>query len=259
MLIIRTYKTIIFFASNFFFLFVGAAINLFAIPCGERRRARAQAVLTMLWCKCVCFILGIHVTKSGHRSKKGGFTVSNHAGYADVFVMGSQRPTSFLSKHDVRDWPIIGWLAYLGGTVFVNRNSKRAALLAMAEIEKKIDAGITVIIFPEGTTSHGKTIRVFKSTFFKIPVTKNIPVRPASIKYADDAVAAVAWYGGMHIAASVSRCITILLSGPWLNGGWRWRQEKISAHLRRTALWPDWKTGNGDIRRINGQKGNGEN
>jgi 1-acyl-sn-glycerol-3-phosphate acyltransferase len=115
--------------------------------------------------------------------------------------MGCQRPTAFLSMQEVKSWPIIGWMAYLGGTVFVNRDSKRAALNAMSEIEMKVDWGITVIIFPEGGTSDGREVRTFKSTFFKIPAGRNIPVRPASIRYAEDIVDAVAWHSGAHILA----------------------------------------------------------
>jgi 1-acyl-sn-glycerol-3-phosphate acyltransferase len=100
---------------------------------------------------------------------------------------------------EVKSWPIVGWLAYLGGTVFVNRASKRAALNAMSEIEMKVDWGITVIIFPEGATSDGRSVKAFKSTFFKIPVSRNIPVRPASIRYAEDVVDAVAWHSGAHV------------------------------------------------------------
>jgi 1-acyl-sn-glycerol-3-phosphate acyltransferase len=82
----------------------------------------------------------------------------------------------------------------------VNRNSKRASLDAMTEIEKKVAWGITVIIFPEGGTSDGRSVRAFKSTFFKIPVSMSVPVRPASIRYAENIVDAVAWHSGAHIA-----------------------------------------------------------
>lgn len=199
MLIARTYKSILLLSSNLFLLPIGAAVNLFFIP-SERGRARAQAVMTMLWARLICVLLGIRVTKHGQRRKGAVFTVCNHASYVDVLVMGCQRPTAFLSMQEVKGWPIIGWMAYLGGTVFVNRNSKRAALDAMTEIEKKMAWGITVIIFPEGGTSDGRSVRAFKSTFFKIPVSMSVPVRPASIRYAENIVEAVAWHSGAHIA-----------------------------------------------------------
>ena len=93
----------------------------------------------------------------------------------------------------------MGWLASLGGTIFVNRESKRAAVGVMQEIERKIDHGVTVIIFPEGATSDGKALRRFKSTFFRVPARKNVPVTPVSIRYPNALLGAVAWYGGMKL------------------------------------------------------------
>jgi 1-acyl-sn-glycerol-3-phosphate acyltransferase len=195
----KIYKTLLFIISNLIFLFPGVALNLIFLAADLRSRAKMQAVLTMLWSRAMCRILGIRVGKGGLPPDRGGFTVCNHASYIDVFAMGSIGPTVFLSNHEVKDWPLIGWLARLGGTVFVNRNSKRAALDAMREIERKIDLGITAIIFPEGTTSDGKSVRAFKSAFFNIPARQKIDVRPVSIRYAGNIVDGVAWYGGMKL------------------------------------------------------------
>lgn len=148
----------------------------------------------------MCSILDIRVIKRGVRMETGGYAVCNHMSYLDVFAVGSVRPSAFLSNHEVKGWPIVGWLAWLGGTVFVNRKSKRAALDAMREIEQKIDSGITVIIFPEGTTSDGRSIKAFKSTFFKVPAARNIPVAPVSIRYLSDMQDKLVWHGGMKLA-----------------------------------------------------------
>ena len=198
MMLRKIYRTLLVIISNIIFLFPGVLLNLLFLPAG-RSRARMQAVLTMLWSRAMCAILGIRVAKEGHGMKSVCFTVCNHASYADVFAMGSLGPTVFLSNHEVKEWPVIGWLARLGGTVFVNRNSKRAALQSMRAIEMKIEYGITVIIFPEGATSDGRTVRGFKSTFFNVPVRQNIRVRPVSIRYADEIVESVAWHGGARI------------------------------------------------------------
>jgi 1-acyl-sn-glycerol-3-phosphate acyltransferase len=181
------------------FLLAGLGVNL-VFSASNRRRARANAISTMLWARTMCSILGIRVIKRGAAMESGGFTVCNHMSYLDVFVMGSVRPSSFLSNHEVKGWPVVGWLASLGGTVFVNRKSKRAALDAMREIEQKIDADIAVIIFPEGTTSDGRSVKAFKSTFFKVPAGRNIPVVPVSIRYAPDMQDELVWHGGMKLA-----------------------------------------------------------
>jgi 1-acyl-sn-glycerol-3-phosphate acyltransferase len=181
------------------FLLAGLGVNLF-FSGSDRRRARANAISTMLWARAMCSILGICVVKRGVVMGKGCFTVCNHMSYLDVFAVGSIRPSAFLSNHEVKGWPVVGWLASLGGTVFVNRKSKRAALDAMREIEQKIDAGIAVVMFPEGTTSDGRSVKAFKSTFFRVPASRKIPVAPVSIRYALDMQDELVWHGGMKLA-----------------------------------------------------------
>jgi 1-acyl-sn-glycerol-3-phosphate acyltransferase len=186
-------------SASLLFLLAGLGVN-FILAGSHRRRAKANAVSTMLWARTMCSVLGIRVVKTGAAMESGGFTVCNHMSYLDVFAVGSDRPSAFLSNNEVKGWPVVGWLASLGGTVFVNRKSKRAALDAMREIEQKIDAGIAVIIFPEGTTSDGRSVKAFKSAFFKIPAGMNIPVAPVSIRYAPDMQDELVWHGGMKLA-----------------------------------------------------------
>jgi 1-acyl-sn-glycerol-3-phosphate acyltransferase len=221
-MLMRLFRIFVFFALNLTFLIAGGLVNLILLPAG-RLRSKAQAIMTMLWSRAICKIFGIRIVKGGRRKRSGGFTVCNHAGYADVFVMGGLRPTVFLSNHEVRRWPLFGWLAALGGVVFVNRNSKRAALKAMRQLERKIESGVTVILFPEGTTSDGKTVRPFKSAFFSIPVRQNIPVRPACIRYPEHIADHVAWHGGAKIAphfwrfAGLGRIDVSVYFGPLVN------------------------------------------
>jgi 1-acyl-sn-glycerol-3-phosphate acyltransferase len=197
--LLKLIRIVAFIALNLASLAVGVLVNLALLP-AARLRAVAQAWMTMVWAKASCLIFGIRVRKGGRRKKGGGFTVCNHAGYADIFVMGSLRPTVFLSNHEVRGWPLFGWLASLAGVVFVNRNSKRAALGAMRQLEQRMETGVTVVVFPEGTTSDGTAVRPFKSAFFDIAVRRNAPVRPAGIRYPGGLAAYAAWHGAVPLA-----------------------------------------------------------
>jgi 1-acyl-sn-glycerol-3-phosphate acyltransferase len=195
---LKIYRIFLLVLASMIFLLVGIGLNIiFAL--NGRLRARAAAVGTMMWARSMCRVLGVHMARTCSVADVGFFTVCNHMSYVDILVLGSVRPSAFLSKHEVKSWPIIGQLAMLGGTVFVKRGSKRAAVDSMREIRQKIEAGIAVIIFPEGTTSEGKEIMPFKSTFFKVPASMNIPVTPASIRYAPEVRNEVAWYGGMEL------------------------------------------------------------
>jgi 1-acyl-sn-glycerol-3-phosphate acyltransferase len=197
---VKLFRITAFIALNLLCLPAGVIANLLTVPVGRLMRARAQAVMTMLWSKAACRIFGIRVRLGGSRGKHDGFMVCNHVSYSDIFVLGSLGPTVFLSNHEVRGWPLFGWVAELGGVVFVNRNSKRAALGAISELERKLKAGVTVVVFPEGTTSDGASVGPFRSAFFNIPVRQNIYVRPAGLRYHEKVADYVAWHGGAKLA-----------------------------------------------------------
>ena len=130
-------------------------------------------------------------------------------------VLGSVLLAVFVSKHEVRRWPLIGWLASLGGTIYVNRESKRDALKVLDEIRQAIADGVNVIVFPEGTTTNGLEMKSFKSTLFDAPAVLGVPVLPVSIKYtavdgreieAAD-VDLVAWHGNQPLLPHVWRLL----------------------------------------------------
>ncbi|HMK60079.1 MAG TPA: lysophospholipid acyltransferase family protein [Dissulfurispiraceae bacterium] len=225
---LRLCRLILLLPTSLFFLVAGAIVNI-VTAASESCRARACAVCTMMWARVMCMILGIRIKKSGAESELGGFVVCNHSSYLDVLVMGSVRPSSFLAKKEVKGWPLVGWLATLGGTLFVNRENKKSAVMAMEEIGRKIDHGVMVVIFPEGTTSDGRSIRVFKSTFFSVPACRNMPVTPVSIRYPAELIGSVAWYGGMGLLPHLWRLLGIrrIDASIYFNPP-VWRQE---AHL----------------------------
>jgi len=158
------------------------------------------------WARLTCFILGIHITPAGdYGNKDVFFIVSNHCSYLDILVIGAIMPSVFVSKSEVSSWPFLGWMVKLAGTVFVNRESKTASVKALEAIKKRLRSGISVVVFPEGTTSNGLSIRNFKSTFFKAPIDSGVPVLPVSILYSHidrrpvtaDRIDTVAWHSDM--------------------------------------------------------------
>ncbi|BDB96425.1 hypothetical protein HYD_5580 [Candidatus Hydrogenosomobacter endosymbioticus] len=100
--------------------------------------------------------------------------------YIDIVVIGSVVPARFISKSDVRNWPIIGWLSGMFGTIFVDRkpSSTRASV---ANICNAVNNRDNVVLFPEGTTSDGCRILPFKSSFFKLP--RECVIQPIFLEY----------------------------------------------------------------------------
>lgn len=92
-----------------------------------------------------------------------GLIVSNHLSYLDILVLSSVTPAVFVSKADVRKWPVFGWLAAIGGTVFIERERRTHVGAVNREIESALGEGVPVVVFPEGTSSDGKNILTFRS------------------------------------------------------------------------------------------------
>jgi lyso-ornithine lipid O-acyltransferase len=101
-----------------------------------------------------------------------GLLVTNHLSYLDILVLGSLTPAVFVAKREIKSWPVFGWLTSLSGSVYVNRERRTHAGQAATEIEAALHTGVVVILFPEGTSSDGKTLLPFKSALLE-PATRH--------------------------------------------------------------------------------------
>jgi len=93
--------------------------------------------------------------------------ISNHASYLDIIILGSLFKTSFIAKKEISKWPLLGILAKLQNTIFIDR---RVSSLKNQEnqIIKHLNEKKNLVIFPEGTSSDGNRVLPFKSSLFNI-------------------------------------------------------------------------------------------
>jgi 1-acyl-sn-glycerol-3-phosphate acyltransferase len=128
--------------------------------------------LTLLYFRGVCKIVGIKVETTGEIEKdRPVFWVSNHSSYLDIVVLGCFLKGSFVAKSEVSKWPLIGSLARLGETLFVERNSTQASK-QLDFFNKILKEHKSIIMFPEGTTAEGNSVLRFKSSLFDIATLK---------------------------------------------------------------------------------------
>lgn len=133
--------------------------------------------------KIIRRILRVNVKVTGDVAKqKPILFTSNHMSYLDIIVLGSILPGNFVSKAEVAQWPIIGWAAKLGGTIFVNRKRSKAGSHLSFMIDA-LDSGKNLILFPEGTTGNGIHVLPFKSSLFKLAEERDITIQPITLKY----------------------------------------------------------------------------
>lgn len=150
-----------------------------------RGRSRGAAALPHLFMRSMATLLHIEVVTHGAPSEEAGtLFVSNHLSWADVPVIGARVKGSFVAKSEVQDWPVFGWLAGLGRTVYVERERRRSAGEQSDAIAARLRAGDSVVLFPEGTTSDGVTLIPFRSALFaSVEAAGDVIVQPVSLAY----------------------------------------------------------------------------
>jgi 1-acyl-sn-glycerol-3-phosphate acyltransferase len=118
---------------------------------------------------------------------KAHLLVSNHISWLDIIVLGSFFPAHFVAKSDILAWPIIGYLARQGGTVFVRRGNKQQAKAIAEEIVWLLKQDSTVIAFPEGTTTQGDVVLPFHASLFQSALLTKKSIQPIAIQYGGEA------------------------------------------------------------------------
>lgn len=131
--------------------------------------------IPMLWHRIICFCFGIRVVVEGAPLRDGHIVyVSNHLSYLDIPVIGGVIRASFVAKKEVESWPVFGFLARLQNTVFIKR-SRSAAADEKDSVGSVIDQGRNLVIFPEGTSTDGRTVIDFKSSLFSLMLDSHLP------------------------------------------------------------------------------------
>ena len=143
-------------------------------------------MLLQFWSRLLCLLFGIRVRTEGEAIpyENGYLVVSNHMSYFDIIILGSVVPGAFISKAAVRYWPVIGWGAIMIGTLFFDRKSKRSRAEIKQKAIERLNQGQNVVIFPEGTTSDGRTLLPFRYGAFDIAIKAGTTVVPVAINYA---------------------------------------------------------------------------
>jgi 1-acyl-sn-glycerol-3-phosphate acyltransferase len=129
--------------------------------------------------------LPFRVKVSGKLPSEPMLWVSNHVSWTDIPLLGMLAPLSFLSKAEVRTWPVAGWLALKAGTLFIRRGSGDSKLI-QKQMGQHLLGRHSLVIFPEGTTTDGRSLRTFHGRLLSSAIETGVPVQPVAIQYVRD-------------------------------------------------------------------------
>lgn len=192
-------------------------------------------------CKLVLRRLGFDIRVNGALPRVG-LIASNHLSYLDILFYGATIPCVFVAKLEVRSWPVLGLLASLGGTVFVDRRSASSAANAAVRIENLLASGIMVLVFPEGTSSDGSGVLRFYPSLFEPAIRAALPVTAAAIRYAAGGAveADLCYYGDISFAPHLLSTLQLPEVEAKLHFAWPGRvfdnRKEAAAKLREQVV-----------------------
>lgn len=126
-------------------------------------------------------LLNIKIITEGEIARgKNVVYVGNHISYLDVQVVGSLLNASFIAKKEVEGWPLFGLLGKMGRTLYISRAPADAAK-ATKMLSDRLEEGLPLIVFAEGTSTNGMQVLPFKSSFFEIFLNKEIRIQPFTV------------------------------------------------------------------------------
>ncbi|WP_406457800.1 1-acyl-sn-glycerol-3-phosphate acyltransferase [Streptomyces sp. NBC_00876] len=180
------------------------------------REARER--LTRRWAYGVVRAFGVRVRVVGRPAAScggpGSLVVANHVSWLDIPLVAAVCPGRMLAKSDIRHWPLLGPLAALGGTLFVERDRLRALPATVRAVASALRGGSRVVVFPEGSTWCGRGPGGrFRPAAFQAAIDAGAGVQPVRIRYLGATAerrapaGAAAFVGDDPLAASLWRVV----------------------------------------------------
>ncbi len=160
---------------------------VFGVLCKPSRAKRKRDALKMAWLGWFSAIVRLHIIKEGEPLDNSGLLVSNHISWLDIIVLGRFLPAHFVAKSDILDWPVIGFLAKQGGTIFVRRGDKQQVKATAEQMLWQLKQNSIVIAFPEGTTTKGDVVLPFHASLFQPALLTKSAIQPVAIQYEGEA------------------------------------------------------------------------
>ncbi|MCH8203749.1 MAG: 1-acyl-sn-glycerol-3-phosphate acyltransferase [Candidatus Hydrogenedentes bacterium] len=203
------------------------------------------------WFRGLLQIAGIRAHAVGQAPRAPVLITPNHLGYLDIVAVGALCDTMFVSKAEVESWPIIGFLFKQAEGIGVTRGRLRGVHEANRIITERLEQGLSVCVFLEGTSSGGGAVMPFHSSLIQPAIDAGVPVVPAAVRWratdpAIDIAEDVAYWGGHSLVPHLWRVlglrglrVDVTFGDPFLSGGQDRKALAKTAHDRVSALLED--------------------
>jgi 1-acyl-sn-glycerol-3-phosphate acyltransferase len=138
------------------------------------------------WSIMLLRIFGLRSVRHGQPLSDPVLFVANHTSWIDIELLHSQRAACFVAKAEIAGWPVVGWMAATGGTIFHRRGSNHSLASVMQVMVERLRGGRSVAVFPEGGTGLNGVLKVFHARIFQAALDAGVPVQPVGLRFARD-------------------------------------------------------------------------
>lgn len=186
-------------------LFISLPTRRLRLPSGERLEHR----MIRAWQAGLMRVFGFRVRGTGTPLPGPTVFVANHVSWIDIVALHSQRMMGFVAKREIQGWPLVGWLATRGETIYHQRGDQASLGGVLHEMLARLRAGRSVGVFPEGRTRDGREVGPFHARIFLAAVEAGVPVQPVALRYGRhaEAQAQVAFGPGESFFANFLRIL----------------------------------------------------
>jgi lyso-ornithine lipid O-acyltransferase len=167
---------------------IGLCLFILSVARGVMRNGREPFGHRTIrwWSKGLLRVFGFRVRRFGQPLDDPALFVCNHTSWLDIEVLHTQRAACFVAKSEIARWPLVGWMAAKGGTIFHQRGSNHSLATVMQEMTRRMRAGRSVAVFPEGGTGDGRSLRVFHARILQAALDAEAPVQPVALRFSRD-------------------------------------------------------------------------
>jgi len=145
-----------------------------------------NVIMESWWTAMACRIFGLRIVITGQAEPGASLIVANHISWLDIPLLYSVTPMGFVAKAEIDGWPIAGFIARFGSSLFHDRGSHHSAQNVLAAMMERLQQGKRVTIFPEGGILPGYGVKPFHARMFAAAVDSGAPVQPVMLRYVKD-------------------------------------------------------------------------
>ena len=173
------------------------------------RLVRIGSSMPRLYLGYATWVAGARVRTVGKPLRRDVVFLANHVSWIDIPAIAGRTGSAFVSKAELRDAPVVGWLSTLNRTIFVAREDRMGVTEQIERLREALAEVWAVTIFPESTTTEGRSLLPFKGALLAVldPPPPGVMVQPVLLDFGETGID-IAWIGEETGLANALRVLT---------------------------------------------------